>query len=193
MAKYATGRKALAICDRCGWEYPYAELRPEWNALRVCPTCWDPKHPQLTPRVITESIALRDPRSESSDNPTKVRVLGLVLYSRFTTGAPVAYTASASSGSVYGTGNIGSVPVALATTGVSATGAIGTSTAVAVAVPSGSGATAIVATGNIGEENISLVIEETGVNATGNIGTVTAQVDDPYWGSDTWGAGTWGM
>ena len=47
--KYATGRKSLAICDRCGQRYRYLKLRKEWTGLKTCPDCFEPKHPQLEP------------------------------------------------------------------------------------------------------------------------------------------------
>ena len=60
---FASGRFSRAICDRCGQEYKYQQLKKEWNGLFVCPECYEPKHPQLDPqphRVDPE--ALRDPR-----------------------------------------------------------------------------------------------------------------------------------
>ena len=41
---YAVGKYARAICDRCGFEYKYLELRKEWNGLKTCPSCFEPKH-----------------------------------------------------------------------------------------------------------------------------------------------------
>lgn len=60
---FATGKFALAICDRCGYEYGYLELREEWNGLRVCPECFEDKHPQLDPpRVRADAEALHNAR-----------------------------------------------------------------------------------------------------------------------------------
>lgn len=50
MATFATGKYALAICDRCGQQYKFSQLQQEWNGLKTCPECWEPKHPQLDPR-----------------------------------------------------------------------------------------------------------------------------------------------
>lgn len=36
----------LAQCDRCAETHWSSELRLEWTNLRVCRTCWDPRHPQ---------------------------------------------------------------------------------------------------------------------------------------------------
>ena len=35
-----------AICDRCGFKYKASELRLEWNNLRTCEECWEPRQPQ---------------------------------------------------------------------------------------------------------------------------------------------------
>jgi hypothetical protein len=35
-----------AVCDRCGSEVLNTALRREWNGLRTCPDCWEPRHPQ---------------------------------------------------------------------------------------------------------------------------------------------------
>ena len=49
---YAQGKKALGICDRCGFTYKLKELKYEVenktrNGLRVCPECFDPDQPQF--------------------------------------------------------------------------------------------------------------------------------------------------
>ena len=60
---FANGNRSLAICDRCGQQYKYLQLRKEWNGLFTCPECFEPKHPQLDPRYHpADPIALRDPR-----------------------------------------------------------------------------------------------------------------------------------
>ena len=46
---YAVGVYSKAICDRCGFRYDYLELREEQNGLKVCPECYETKHPQLEP------------------------------------------------------------------------------------------------------------------------------------------------
>ena len=45
MAVFASGKYALAICDRCGQQYKFLQLKKEWNGLQVCPECYEPKHP----------------------------------------------------------------------------------------------------------------------------------------------------
>ena len=64
---FANGNRSLAICDRCGQQYKYLQLRQEWNGLHVCPECFEPKHPQLDPGYHpADPIALQDPRPESN-------------------------------------------------------------------------------------------------------------------------------
>lgn len=59
MATFATGKYALAICDRCGQQYNFSQLQQEWNGLMTCPECWEPKHPQL----ITRNNRSEDPQA----------------------------------------------------------------------------------------------------------------------------------
>jgi len=49
MATFATGKYAVALCDRCGQQYKFTQLKQEWNGLKTCPECFEPKHPQLDP------------------------------------------------------------------------------------------------------------------------------------------------
>jgi NAD-dependent SIR2 family protein deacetylase len=50
---YALGKFAKGLCDRCAFEYKLSELREEWNGAKVCPDCYEPKHPQLEPLTAT--------------------------------------------------------------------------------------------------------------------------------------------
>ena len=60
---FASGKYALAICDRCGFEYPYSSIKKEWTGSRVCSSCYEPKHPQLEPkRNISDPQGLRNSR-----------------------------------------------------------------------------------------------------------------------------------
>ena len=50
--KFASGKRAIAICDRCGQQFKLKELKEEIVRtrevnVRVCKECWDPDHPQL--------------------------------------------------------------------------------------------------------------------------------------------------
>ena len=71
--RFASGRTAIAECDRCGFRYKLSELRKETRKgnitnIKVCPTCWEPDHPQLhlgeTP--VDDPQAIRDPRSDQA-------------------------------------------------------------------------------------------------------------------------------
>ena len=63
---YATGKKALAICDRCGFRYRLHQLKKEWNGLKTCPTCFEQKHPQLEPHTSpSDAQALFQPRPDT--------------------------------------------------------------------------------------------------------------------------------
>lgn len=68
MARYANGNFAIAICDRCGLQYPYHTLKKQWNGFRNCIECYDPKHPQLDPIFPpTEPQALYEPRPSRTE------------------------------------------------------------------------------------------------------------------------------
>tara|TARA_R110000824_G_scaffold66833_1_gene173202 strand:- start:3098 stop:3850 length:753 start_codon:yes stop_codon:yes gene_type:complete len=72
MSTFAVGRKAFGFCDRCGFRYPLKELKKESLNLsevdlKVCPSCWDPDHPQnQIGRVKTsDPQALEGPRPDT--------------------------------------------------------------------------------------------------------------------------------
>lgn len=54
------------MCDRCGDEIRYRDLKSEWTGLRVCKSCWDPKTPLEFPKNFPiDAEALRDPRPDN--------------------------------------------------------------------------------------------------------------------------------
>jgi len=63
--RFASGKKAIAECDRCAFRYKLKELRrlviktKNINIL-VCKSCWDPDHPDagLTPNNLALGITL---------------------------------------------------------------------------------------------------------------------------------------
>tara|TARA_R110000803_G_scaffold177722_1_gene240073 strand:+ start:285 stop:626 length:342 start_codon:yes stop_codon:yes gene_type:complete len=64
---FASGKYALAICDRCGFQYKYTSLKKEWTGFRVCSECFEVKHPQLEPiSHIADAEALQYPRPAQS-------------------------------------------------------------------------------------------------------------------------------
>lgn len=68
--RFATGKYAQFQCQRCSFVFPYLEMRKEWTGLRVCASCWDMKHPQLTPpKVVGDAIALKDATGYDKEQP----------------------------------------------------------------------------------------------------------------------------
>ena len=65
---YAVGKHSRAICDRCGFEYGYLELREEWTGFKVCYDCYEVKHPQLEPiHTPSDGEALHQPRPDRKE------------------------------------------------------------------------------------------------------------------------------
>ena len=73
---FANGNRAIALCDRCGQQYKYLQLRQEWNGLFTCPDCFEPKHPQLDPPYHkADAIALQNTRSQKFQQPQVMSAL----------------------------------------------------------------------------------------------------------------------
>jgi hypothetical protein len=213
MVRHATGKFARAYCDRCGFDYPLLSLKKEWNNLRVCSECFEPKHPQLEPHKAVDGSALKDARPYETPQQTTVRVRGLTLYVRVLHAAHPHFTVSPLPSGTSATGNIGTVlgsliaPVTgvsttgaigtvtgpVSVSGVSATGVLGTPAYTATAEVGGVYMSGVATIGQIGEENISLSIFETGVSSTTAIGTVSVAVDSSVWGYEGWGDNAWGQ
>jgi hypothetical protein len=71
--RFASGKNAIAICDRCGFRFKLTELRTEIVKTQrypvlVCSTCWDPDHPQLQLGMypVDDPQALRNPRRDTT-------------------------------------------------------------------------------------------------------------------------------
>jgi hypothetical protein len=72
-SKFASGKYAIAECDRCGQRYKLKELKKQvlkthlYN-VKVCPTCWDPDQPQLQLGLypVNDPQAVREPRPDTS-------------------------------------------------------------------------------------------------------------------------------
>ena len=72
----ATGKYAKFISDRSGMEFPYKEMRVEWNGARVHMSEYEKKHPQLEPKRFTaEPQGLRNARPARVE-PAVARLLG---------------------------------------------------------------------------------------------------------------------
>lgn len=71
--RFASGKNAIAECDRCSFRFKLTRLRKEviktktYNLL-VCPQCWDPDQPQLQLGMypVDDPQGLRDPRRDNS-------------------------------------------------------------------------------------------------------------------------------
>ena len=71
MAKWATGKRTLAISDRSGMAFPYIEMVKEWNGSLVHYTEFEPKHPQIRVRHNrADAIALQNTRAQKFQQPT---------------------------------------------------------------------------------------------------------------------------
>ena len=76
MAKYATGKRATAISDRSGMEFPYREMVREWNGAFVHVSEFEPKQPQLEPKPMNgDAISLRNVRPDRIE-PAVAAMLG---------------------------------------------------------------------------------------------------------------------
>jgi hypothetical protein len=71
--RFASGKYAIAQCDRCNFRYKLKELRTltiktkKVNIL-VCPECWEPDQPQLSLGLypVDDPQAVRNPRPDTS-------------------------------------------------------------------------------------------------------------------------------
>ena len=74
MARYATGKKSKAISDITGFKVNYTSLKTTYDNLRVEPSEFDIKHPQLTPaKNVFDATALFQPRPDN--DPENVRFI----------------------------------------------------------------------------------------------------------------------
>ena len=71
--RFASGKYAIAQCDRCDQRFKLSLLRREVvktknYELLVCPECWDPDHPQLQLGMypVDDPQGLRNPRPDRS-------------------------------------------------------------------------------------------------------------------------------
>lgn len=71
--KFASGKYAIAQCDRCDQRFKLKELRTQTVKtkpfkIKVCKACWDPDHPQLQLGMypVNDPQAVREPRPDLS-------------------------------------------------------------------------------------------------------------------------------
>ena len=122
MARYASGKKSQAISDISGAKVPYTQLKTTWNNLRVEPSEFDPKHPQLTPaKNVIDATALYDPRPSTD-------VENVVIDFAFTSNIFLSRVERSQIGTnIHARGNVGTVSFVIEEeqTGVVGTTAIG--------------------------------------------------------------------
>lgn len=71
--RFASGKFAIAECDRCAQRYKLKELKTQIlktkpYKVKVCPSCWDPDQPQLSLGLypVNDPQAVREPRPDVS-------------------------------------------------------------------------------------------------------------------------------
>lgn len=71
--RFASDKRAIAICDVCGFRFRLKELRElivkfRKTNIMACPSCWNPDHPQLKLGTfpVDDPQALRNPRPDSN-------------------------------------------------------------------------------------------------------------------------------
>jgi hypothetical protein len=81
--RFASGKIAIAECDRCGQQFKLKKLKTEIiktkrYELLVCPACWDPDHPQLLLGMypVDDPQALRNPRRDTTYVTSGVNAAG---------------------------------------------------------------------------------------------------------------------
>ena len=73
MSLFASGKRAIALCDVCGFQYKLNVLRKlvvnsHVTETKACPACWTSDQPQLQlgKYPIDDPQAIRDPRRDTS-------------------------------------------------------------------------------------------------------------------------------
>ena len=166
MARFATGKKSKAISDISGFKVNYTDLKTTYDNLRVEPSDFDPKHPQLTPaKNVIDATALFQPRPDN--DPENVS-----FFVGFNTDIFASKIENAQKGiGIKGVGAIGTFTIRVDhsqdVTGVSGTGAIGT-ISFSATVPE----TGLAGTANLGTAVITNKFNATGVSGTANLGGI---------------------
>ena len=70
-SRFASGKYAIAECDRCGQRYKLKQLKKltiktQTVSILVCPECWEPDQPQLSLGMypVDDPQAVRNPRPD---------------------------------------------------------------------------------------------------------------------------------
>jgi len=72
--RFASEKRAIALCDRCAFKYPLKKLRPyvvlgKIINQRVCPSCFENDHPQNWVGIIGSRKAADDPQALRNPRP----------------------------------------------------------------------------------------------------------------------------
>jgi hypothetical protein len=72
-SRFASGKHAIAECDRCGFRYKLKQLKSlviktKQVNIMVCPECWEEDQPQLQLGMypVNDPQAIRNPRPDNS-------------------------------------------------------------------------------------------------------------------------------
>jgi hypothetical protein len=81
---YASGRHANAVCDICGRDCKYRDLRKhitnqKWDGLKVCPDCYDVDNPQLQ----VGRVRTADPQALYQARPNSGEYVGIRAFAGF--------------------------------------------------------------------------------------------------------------
>jgi hypothetical protein len=81
--RFASGKIAIAECDRCGFRFKLKDLKKlviktKLVNIKVCPQCWTPDQPQLQLGMypVDDPQALREPRKDLSYYQSGINVIG---------------------------------------------------------------------------------------------------------------------
>lgn len=84
--RFASGKYAIAECDRCGQRYKLKQLKAltiktKRTNILVCPECWEPDQPQLQIGMypVNDPQAVRNPRPDLSYYSSGLNGLQLVV------------------------------------------------------------------------------------------------------------------
>ena len=88
-SQFASGKYAIAECDRCGQRFKLKELRKltiktKQVSIKVCQECWEPDQPQLQLGMypVNDPQAVREPRPDvsyqvSGNNGLQINTTGI--------------------------------------------------------------------------------------------------------------------
>ena len=167
MAKLASGKKSVAISDRSGFKIKYTDLKTTWDGLRVEPSEWEPKHPQLTPaKNVVDATALFQPRPDN--DPENVDIYFGYSQNIFASKVERSQTGVG----IKGQSAIGYLGLKIdATKSVSGEAANGNIGAITLFITLDVNATGVNGTGATGTEALELEKNPSGEAGTGAIGT----------------------